>query len=101
MAKAYPNVSIAGHWWYAFSPPYIRGMLMERLLALPAIKLHGFFSDAYNIEWSAGKLSLLKRELARALAELIVSGYLPESQASEIARGLLYDNPARFYRIAG
>ncbi|MGH9403568.1 MAG: glucuronate isomerase [Terriglobia bacterium] len=99
VAKNYPNVSLAGHWWYAFSPPYIRSMLTERLLALPAIKLHGFFSDAYNVEWSAGKLALLRRELAWVLAELIISGYLTESQAPEIARALLYENPARFYGL--
>lgn len=100
VAKSYPNVSLSGFWWYAFSPPYIRAMLTERLLALPAAKLHGFFSDAYNVEWSAGKLSLIRRELARVLAELIASGYLTESQAPEIARALLYENPARFYGIS-
>lgn len=99
VAKNYPNVSLAGHWWYAFSPPYIRSMLVERLLALPAVKLHAFFSDAYNVEWSTGKLSLLRRELAWVLAELIVSGYLTESQAPEIARLLLFENPARFYGL--
>lgn len=99
VAKNYPNVSLAGHWWYAFSPPYIRAMLTERLLALPAVKLHGFFSDAYNVEWSAGKLALLRQELARVLAELIISGYLSESQAPEIARALLYENPNRFYGL--
>lgn len=99
VAKNYPNVSLAGHWWYAFSPPYIRSMLVERLLALPAVKLHAFFSDAYNVEWSTGKLALLRRELAWVLAELIVSGYLTESQAPEIARLLLYENPARFYSL--
>lgn len=99
VAKNYPNVSLAGHWWYAFSPPYIRAMLTERLLALPAVKLHGFFSDAYNVEWSAGKLALLRQELARVLAELIISGYLVESQAPEIARALLYENPNRFYGL--
>lgn len=101
VAKNYPNVSLAGHWWYAFSPPYIRSMLTERLLALPAVKLHAFFSDAYNVEWSTGKLALLRRELARVLAELIVSGYMTESQAPDIARLLLYENPARFYGLKG
>lgn len=99
VAKNYPNVSLAGHWWYAFSPPYIRSMLIERLLALPAVKLHAFFSDAYNVEWSTGKLALLRRELAWVLAELIVSGYLTESQAPEIARLLLFENPTRFYGL--
>jgi glucuronate isomerase len=98
-AKSYPNISLTGFWWYAFSPPYIRTMLTERLTALPAVKLHAFFSDAYSVEWSAGKLALLRRELSRVLAELMASHYLSESQASDIARALLLENAARLYRL--
>jgi glucuronate isomerase len=99
MAKNYPNISLSGFWWFGFSPPYIRAMLTERLLALPMVKLHAFFSDAYNVEWSAGKLALLRRELSRVLAELIVSGYLRESQVPEVAKCLLNGNAARLYKL--
>lgn len=98
-AKSYPNISISGFWWYGFSPPYIRAMLTERLLALPAVKLHAFFSDAYNVEWSVGKLALLRRELSRVLAELMVSHYISESQAPDLARALLHENAARLYKL--
>jgi glucuronate isomerase len=98
-AKSYPNISLTGFWWYAFSPPYIRTMLTERLMALPAVKLHAFFSDAYSVEWSVGKLALLRRELSRVLAELIVSHYLSESQASELASALLRENATRLYKL--
>jgi glucuronate isomerase len=98
-AKSYPNLSLTGFWWYGFSPPYIRAMLTERLMALPAVKLHAFFSDAYNVEWSAGKLALLRRELSRVLAELMVSHYISESQACEIANYLLHQNATRLYRL--
>jgi glucuronate isomerase len=98
-AKSYPNISLTGFWWYGFSPPYIRTMLTERLLALPVVKLHAFFSDAYNVEWSAGKLALLRRELSRVLAELIVSRYISESQATELASYLLHENASRLYHL--
>lgn len=98
-AKSYPNISLTGFWWYGFSPPYIRAMLTERLLALPAVKLHAFFSDAYNVEWSVGKLALLRRELSRVLAELIVSRYISESQAPELANYLLHENATRLYKL--
>ena len=99
-ARNYPNVNVSGHWWFAFSPPHIRGMLLERLYALPVSKVHAFFSDAYNVEWSYGKIMLYKRELAHVLAEMISGGYLAESQAESVARQILYDNPKRFYRLA-
>lgn len=98
-AKSYPNLSLTGFWWYAFSPPYIRTILTERLMALPAVKLHAFFSDAYNVEWSAGKLALLRRELSRVLAELLVSHYLTESHVAELASTLLHENAMRFYKL--
>lgn len=98
-AKSYPNISLSGFWWYGFSPPYIRAMLTERLLALPVVKLHAFFSDAYNVEWSVGKLALLRRELSRVLAELMVSHYISESQAPDIARALLHENATRLYKL--
>jgi hypothetical protein len=98
-AKNYSNLSLSGFWWYAFSPPYIRSMLTERLLALPVVKLHAFFSDAYNVEWSAGKLALLRKELSWVLAELIISGYLAESRTSEIAESLLAKNAMRLYKL--
>jgi glucuronate isomerase len=99
MAKNYSNLSLSGFWWYAFSPPYIRSMLTERLLALPVVKLHAFFSDAYNVEWSAGKLALLRKELSWVLAELIISGYVAESRTSEIAESLLSKNATRLYKL--
>lgn len=98
-AKNYSNLSLSGFWWYAFSPPYIRSMLTERLLALPVVKLHAFFSDAYNVEWSAGKLALLRKELSWVLAELIISGYLAESRTSETAESLLSKNAMRLYNL--
>lgn len=98
-AKNYANISLSGFWWHAFSPPYIRAMLTERLLALPVAKLHAFFSDAYNVEWSTGKLALLRHELSWVLAELIVSGYLLESQAPDMARLMLSGNATRLYKL--
>jgi glucuronate isomerase len=98
-AKSYPNISLTGFWWYGFSPPYIRAMLTERLLALPMVKLHAFFSDAYNVEWSVGKLALLRRELSRVMAELVVFHYISESQAPELAKYLLHENATRLYKL--
>ncbi|MBI4165375.1 MAG: hypothetical protein HY508_06535 [Acidobacteria bacterium] len=73
-AKNHANTSLSGFWWHAFSPPSIRAMLTARLMALPVVKLHAFISDAHNLDWSAGKLALLRHELSWVLAELIVSG---------------------------
>jgi len=99
ICKKYPNVYLAGYWWYAFYPAYIRRMLEERLEIVPANKISGFFSDAYVVEWSYGKLCLVRKELARVLSEKVKEGYYSESYAFEIAKLLLNQNPGDIYNL--
>jgi len=99
ICKKYPNVYLAGYWWYAFYPSYIRRILEERLEIVPANKISGFFSDAYIVEWSYGKLCLFKKELTRVLSEKIKEGYYSESYALEVAKLLLNQNPKEIYNL--
>ena len=99
ICKKYPNVYLAGYWWYAFYPIYIRRMLKERLEIVPANKISGFFSDAYVAEWSYGKLCLIRKELTRVLSEKVKEGYYSESYTLEIAKLLLNQNPRDIYNL--
>ncbi len=96
-AKMHPNVSVAGYWWYALNPSVIRRMLRERIELLPANKIQGFFSDAYCVEWSYGKVQLVRRQIAHVLADMVEEGYLEEEQAVDLAADLLDRNPGRLY----
>jgi len=99
ICKKYPNVYLAGYWWYAFYPIYIRRMLEERLEIIPANKISGFFSDAYVVEWSYGKLCLVRKELTRVLSDKVKEGYYSESYALEVAKLLLNQNPGDIYNL--
>ena len=67
--------------------------MAERLDMLPANKQVGFFSDAYCMEWTYGKAMIVRRQLARVLAEKIDLGQYSFSEALAIAEAILYQSP--------
>ncbi len=71
LARELPNFSLAGYWWHNFFPDIIRQVIAERLDMLPVNKQVGFFSDAYCVEWAYGKAVLVRKQLARVLADKI------------------------------
>ncbi|MEM4789134.1 MAG: hypothetical protein QXV06_05020, partial [Ignisphaera sp.] len=89
VAKNYPNVSLSGYWWYSMYPEIIRNYLKLRLQILPYNKIGGFFSDAYVVEWVYGKVSLVKKELAYVLSEMIYLNYVDKESALELAKYIL------------
>jgi glucuronate isomerase len=93
LARELPNLSLAGYWWHNFFPDAIAQVMRERLDMVPANKQIGFFSDAYCVEWSYAKAALVRKVMARVLAERIELGQLDGESALEFARAILYDSP--------
>jgi glucuronate isomerase len=93
LARELPNFSLAGYWWHNFFPDAIAQVIRERLEMLPATKQIGFFSDAYCAEWSYAKAAIVRKILARVLAERIDLGHLDETMALGFAQTILYDSP--------
>ena len=93
LARELPNLSLAGYWWHNFFPDIIRQVMRERLDMLPATKQVGFFSDAYTIEWTYGKLVLVRKLLAQVLAERVEQGQYSRDEALAVARRILYESP--------
>ncbi len=93
MARELPNLSLAGYWWHNFFPDTIAQVIRERLEMLPANKQVGFFSDAYCAEWSYAKAVIVRKILARVLADRVEFGQLDDAMALEFARSILYDSP--------
>lgn len=97
IAKQFPNVYPLAFQWHGFYPAFIEQMMEQRLDILPYNRPIGFISDAYCVEWSYGKLSLVKRVLTRVLTRRIEEGIYSEELALKIARRWLYDNPKEIY----
>jgi hypothetical protein len=53
----------------------------------------GFFSDAYTLEWSYAKAVMVRRIMARVLADKVLIGQYSRPDAVEIARRILYQTP--------
>jgi hypothetical protein len=88
-----PNLSLAGYWWHNFFPPFIQRVIAERLDMVAINKQVGFFSDAYTSEWAYAKVIIVRKMMARVLAEKIASGQYTKESALDIAREILYVTP--------
>ena len=93
LARELPNFSLAGYWWHNFFPDAIRQIIAERLDMLPLNKQVGFFSDAYCVEWAYAKAVIVRRQMARVLAEKIGQGQYSKEDAMAIARAILFQTP--------
>jgi len=99
IAKNYPNVFVSGYWWYTFYPDIIEQILRERLQMLPRNKIGGFFSDAYVVEWTYAKASMVRLQLAKVLAEMVEDGYYTEDLAKSLVTDILIRNPEKLYKL--
>ncbi len=88
-----PNFGLAGIWWHNFFPSIAPRIIAGRLDMLPLNRQIGFFSDAYCIEWAYAKAKIVKKLLARVLAEKVELGQYDVDSALAIARTVLYDGP--------
>jgi len=99
LARELPNFSLAGYWWHNFFPDVIRQVMAERLEMLPLNKQIGFFSDAYCVEWTYGKAILVRKQLARVLADKVSAGQFTVPEALSTARSILYESPQHILRM--
>lgn len=97
IARMLRNVTLLGFWWHNLFPSYVEKLISERIEALPANKWILVGTDAYCCEWSYGKISLVKRCLAKVLARKIVEDYLTMNEAISLARRILYENAQEIY----
>ena len=95
IARELPNFSLAGFWWHNFFPAFIERVIRERLDMLAASRQVGFFSDAYTMEWSYAKAVIVRRVLARVLADKVMHGQYDKPGALAIAREILFESPRR------
>jgi len=93
MCRELPNFSLAGYWWHNFFPDTIRQVMAERLDMVPLNKQVGFFSDAYTVEWAYAKAVIVRKQMARVLAEKVAQGQYSNTDAAHIAREILFETP--------
>jgi len=99
-AWIFPNVVPSGHWWYLNVPVHIEYELRARLEAVPKVKLIGYYSDMYKVEFGLPKFNMYRRVLARVLArDFVEPGLMDEEKALATATLLLRENPRRIFGL--
>jgi hypothetical protein len=96
----FPNVHVGGHWWFNFRASTYRDSMQYRLEALPAMKSSLIVSDARCMEWSYGKILLVKRIVSDFLWGQIEAGWIDYDTAIYVAEHWLYHSAAKRYGVA-
>jgi hypothetical protein len=97
IGKMFPNVCVDYCWMHIISPSAARAALHEMLDSVPANKIFGFGGDYRYPELSYAHLVMARRNIAKVLAERVEDGAWTETEALDVARWLLHDNPARLF----
>jgi glucuronate isomerase len=99
LARQFPNVYVSGYWWHNFFPGTIEKIIGQRVQTAPMTKVGGFLCDAYYVEWSYGKLQVVKKAMASALARLVETGYYEEDEIPTLLHQILHDTPRDLYDL--
>lgn len=97
----FPNVHVGGMWWYNFRASTYTQSMQYRLEALAPLKSSLIVSDARCIEWTYGKLHVVKRLLAGFLDEQVSKGWIDREGALYCASEWLYGSAANRYGLKG
>jgi predicted TIM-barrel fold metal-dependent hydrolase len=100
LGKNFPNVYVDLCWVHVISPWVARQTLHEWIETVPANKIFGFGGDYIFVEGAYAHSRMARRGVAQVLAEKVEGGYLTEDEAIVLARKLLRENAAQFFRLS-
>ncbi len=100
LGKNYPNVFLDLCWLHIIDPFYAIELLERSVLTLPHTKIHGFGGDyGDEPEYIVAHLAIARQNIAAALTHLVEGGWLREEEALPLAKGWLFNNPNRFFKL--
>ena len=100
LARQFPNIYSSGYWWHSFAPAIIERTVALRTQIAPMTKFGGFLCDAYYAEWTYGKLQVVKKAMAAALAKMVADGFFEEEDLPALLHQILHDTPRDLYDLA-
>jgi predicted TIM-barrel fold metal-dependent hydrolase len=99
LAKNFGCVWLDLCWLYIISPTAAARMLHEAIETLPSNKIFAFGGDFIIPEGAYGHSVMARRVVSRVLTEKVEDGYLTENEAVALARRILRENAAEFFRL--
>ena len=99
LCKMFPNVYVNMCWAHIISPLESKRTLSEWLELIPYTKILGFGGDYRIIDAVYGHQYMARKHLAEVLSEKVENGLFDQTEACRIGKAILYDNPARLYKL--
>ena len=100
LAKGFDNVWLNMAWTYIISQKMAGDALDEAIDVVPTNKIIGFGGDYQKpVEKVYGHMVMARECMARVLARRVELGQMSETQAVDIARQWLWDNPKELYKL--
>lgn len=95
----FSNVHVGGMWWYNFRASTYWQSMEYRIEAIAPLKSSLIVSDARCIEWTYGKLLLVKQLLVRFLDKQVEDQLLSREEALNLAAEWLHGSAAARYGL--
>lgn len=100
LAKGFDNVWLNFAWLYIISQKAASDALDEAIDLLPSNKVIGFGGDYQKpVEKVYGHMVMARECMSRVLCRRIERGEMTETQALDMARQWLWDNPRELYKL--
>jgi hypothetical protein len=99
LAGQFPNVYASSDWSHNFCPMTIEKNIGLRVQVAPMTKIGGFLCDANYAEWSYGKLQVVRKAMASALARLVDARFFEEDEIPPLLHQILHDTPRELYDL--
>lgn len=99
IAKHWHNAVIDMCWAWIVNPEASARFLQSYLMAAPSNKLLTFGGDHIPVELVVGHASLARHGIARALTNLLRSGWLTRSDAIELVDPLMHGNAEAIFHL--
>jgi len=98
LAFVYRNVWLDLTWSALLSPSFFRQSLHEAIEVLPDESRMMIGGDTWHVEETYGAVNLMRRLIGEVLQENVDRAYFTASDGRRLARKILHDNAAQFFR---
>lgn len=99
MAFVYRNIWLDLTWSLLLSPSHFKLALHEAIEVLPDESRMMIGGDNWHVEETYGTLRLARRLIGEVLEEKVRAGYFGAADAARLARRILRENAAEFFRF--
>jgi predicted TIM-barrel fold metal-dependent hydrolase len=99
LALVYRNIWVDLTWSWLLSPTRFKHALHEAIEVLPDESRLMLGGDNWHVEETYGTLTFARKLISEVLAEKIAADYFGPAHAQRLARKILHDNAAAFFRV--